>query len=54
MAAKEENAAANGMKVKPGHSSHDHNGAPMEGTHRSGNTSHAGTNGTRVADGIKH
>ena len=39
---------ANGMTGKVGFSAHDHNGAPVKGTHKDESIAHAGTNGTRV------
>lgn len=39
---------ANGMTGKVGLSAHDHNGAPVKGTHRDESIADAGTNGTRV------
>ncbi len=40
--------AANGMSGKIGFSAHDHNGAPIKGTHKAESIGNAGTNGTRV------
>ena len=39
---------ANGMSGKVSSSAHDHNGAPVKGTHKDESLDHAGTNGTRV------
>lgn len=39
---------ANGMTAKIGFSGHDHNGAPVKGTHGKESIDSAGTNGTRV------
>lgn len=39
---------ANGMTGKVGSSAHEHNGAPIKGTHKAESIDHAGTNGTRV------
>lgn len=39
---------ANGMSGKVSSSAHDHNGAPIKGTHKGESIDHAGTNGTRV------
>ena len=39
---------ANGMSGKVSSSAHDHNGAPVKGTHKEDSADHAGTNGTRV------
>ena len=39
---------ANGMTGKVGFSGHDHNGAPVPGTHRKESIEHPGTNGIRV------
>lgn len=39
---------ANGMTGRVGQSAHDHNGAPIKGTHRDESIDHAGTNGSRV------
>lgn len=39
---------ANGMTGRVGSSVHDHNGAPIKGTHRDESIDHAGTNGSRV------
>ncbi len=38
---------ANGMSGKV-NSVHEHNGAPIKGTHKSESSDHVGTNGTRV------
>ncbi|KAL9128111.1 MAG: hypothetical protein Q9175_007597 [Cornicularia normoerica] len=39
---------ANGMSGKVSSSAHDHNGAPIKGTHKDESIGHAGTNGIRV------
>ena len=39
---------ANGMNGKVGSSAHDHNGAPIKGTHKDESINNAGTNGSRV------
>ncbi|KAL9127151.1 MAG: hypothetical protein Q9217_003921 [Psora testacea] len=49
MAANDSLRVANGMSKKVGYSSHDHNGAPIKGTHKGESTAHAGTDGTRPA-----
>ena len=39
---------ANGMTGRVGVSAHDHNGAPVKGTHKEESSKPAGTNGTRL------
>ena len=39
---------ANGMTAKIGFSAHDHNGAPVKGTHMEESIDNAVTNGSRV------
>ena len=39
---------ANGMTGRVGSSAHDHNGAPIKGTHKEESSGNPGTNGTRV------
>lgn len=39
---------ANGMSDKVSSSAHDHNGAPIKGTHSDESREQAGTNGPRV------
>lgn len=48
MASSAKNRTANGMSTKIGSSDHDHNGAPIKGTHKDESIDNAGTNGTRV------
>lgn len=48
MASDPKHRYANGMSGKVGSSAHDHNGAPIKGTHKDESINHAGTNGTRV------
>ena len=51
MAANDSLRVANGMTSKVGYSGHDHNGAPIKGTHKAESAPNAGTDGTRVNGG---